>query len=105
MMERKKPVYSSIVSMWMEAFAEAEDEDLDGIFGQDVVVAEPGAAEEEADGGRHERPDVFLFVLVHAGRDEEPDLVEDEGAGDDGAADERGLEVSRLSASVGWVMK
>src|ERR1035441_5508966 len=76
----------------MEAFAKVEDEDLDSVL-QDVVVAEPCTAEEEADGGAHKRPDVFLFVLVHAGRDEEPDLVEDERAGDDGAADERGLEV------------
>ena len=67
-------------------------QDLDGA-GQDAVVAEPGAGEEEADGGAHEGADVLLLVGVHAGRDEEPDLVEDEGAGEDGAADERGLEV------------
>ena len=86
----------------VEALAEVEDEDLDGA-GQDPAVAEPGAGEEEADGGAHEGEDVFLLVGVHAGRDEEPDLVEDEGAGEDGAADEGGLEVE-VEASVGWVI-
>src|ERR1017187_6004139 len=75
----------------VELLSEAEDEDLDGAF-DDEAVAEPGAAEEESDSSAHERPDVFLFVLVHARRDEEPDLVEDERAGEDSAADERGLE-------------
>ena len=32
-------------------------------------------------------------MRVHAGGDEEPDLIEDEGAGDDGAAEEGGLEI------------
>src|ERR1017187_168075 len=82
----------------LEAFSESEDENANGIF-DDVVVAEPCTAEEEADGGAHKRPDILLFVLVHAGRDEEPDLVEDERAGDDGTADERGfeIEVERVS--------
>src|ERR1019366_3957062 len=56
----------------LEAFSESEDENANGIFDD---------------------------VLVHAGRDEEPDLVEDERAGDDGTADERGfeIEVERVS--------
>ena len=35
----------------------------------------------------------FFSLRVHAGRDEEPDLIEDEGRGEDGAADEGGLDV------------
>ncbi len=76
----------------VEVFAEVADEDLEGA-GKHPVIAEPGSGEEEADGRGHEREDVALLVGVHAGRDEEPDLVEDEGRGEDGSADERGLEV------------
>src|ERR1035441_7847894 len=75
----------------VELLSEAEDEDFDGAF-DDVAVAEPCAAEEESARGAHERPDILLFVLVHAGRDEEPDLVKDERAGEEGAANKRGLE-------------
>jgi hypothetical protein len=41
---------------------------------------------------RRRGTDIFFLVGIHAGRDEEPDLVEDEGAGEDDAADEGGLE-------------
>jgi hypothetical protein len=76
----------------VEVFAEVEDEDLHG-SGEDPVVAEPRSCEEEDDGGGHEGDDVALLVGVHAGRDEEPELIEDEGAGEDGSEDEGGFEV------------
>ena len=76
----------------VEASAEVEDENFDGA-GKNPVITEPCSREEEADGGGHEGPDVALLVGVHAGRDEEPEPIEDEGAGEDGSADEGGLEI------------
>ena len=76
----------------VEVFAEATDQDFE-CAGKDPVVAEPCAREEEHDGGGHEGDDVALLVGVHAGCDEEPDLIEDEGRGEDDAAVEGGLEV------------
>ena len=74
-----------------EVLAEVLDEDGHGA-GEYPAIAEPGAGQKQADGGAHEGDDVLLLVRVHAGRDEEPDLVEDERAGDDGADDDRGLD-------------
>src|SRR6185312_11362602 len=76
----------------VEVLAEVADQDAKG-SGKDPVIAEPGAGKEEADGRTHEWEDVALLIGVHAGRDEEPDLVEDEGRGEDGSADQGGLEV------------
>ena len=45
----------------VEAFAEAEDEDLERA-GKDPAVAEVGAGEEEGDGGAHEGDDVAFLV-------------------------------------------
>ncbi len=74
-----------------EIFADVLDEEDHGA-GQDPAIAEPGSGEEEADGGAHEGDDVALLVRVHAGGDEEPELVEDEGARKDGAEDEGGFD-------------
>src|SRR6185312_1777098 len=76
----------------VEVPAEVADEDLERA-GEYPAVTEPGTGEEEAYGCPHKGEDIALLVGVHAGRDEEPDLVEDEGRGEDGAADQRGLEV------------
>ncbi len=62
----------------VEVCAEAADEDFERA-GEDPVVAEPGAGEKEDDGRGHEGDDVALLIGVHAGRDEEPELIEDEG--------------------------
>ena len=80
-----------------EVFAEVLDEDDHGT-GENPVVSEPGSCEKERDGASHEREDVFLLVGVHAGGDEEPELIEDKWAGDDGAEDEGGLdeEIERI---------
>ena len=75
----------------VEVLAEVEDEDVER-SGQHPAVSEVCAGEEESDGGAHEGDNVTLLVGVHAGRDEEPELIEDEWAGEDGAAVERGLE-------------
>ena len=61
--------------------------------GEDVVVAEPSSAKEEEDSGAHEGDDVALLVGVHAGRDEEPDLVKDEWTSENGPADKRCLQI------------
>src|SRR5580693_3790756 len=81
----------------VEVLAEVEDEDLDGSR-EDPAIAEPCAAEKEEYGRSHEGEDVLFLVGIHAGGDEEPDLVQDEGAGEDGAADEGGFddEVDRI---------
>ena len=76
----------------VEPVAELEHEDLDRA-GQDVVVAEKGSAHEEEDGRKHERPDVLSLILVHAGRDEEPDLVKDERRRQDRSAYEGSFEI------------
>ncbi len=76
----------------VELVAEADDEDFERA-GQDEEVAEGRAGEEQADGGGHEGNDEAPLFLVEAGRDEEPDLIEDEGRGEDGSADERDLQV------------
>jgi len=74
----------------MESFAEVQDEDFDGA-GKNPVVAEPGSSHEESDGRGHEGDDVALLVGVHAGRDEEPELVEDEGRCEDRATEQGGF--------------
>ena len=71
----------------VEAMAKIEDQDLDGAR-QNPAVAEIRTGEEEADGGRHEGPNVALLMGIHAGRDEEPNLKEDERTGQDSATDE-----------------
>ena len=76
----------------VEAVAELEHEHLDRA-GQDVVVAEEGSAHEEEDSRKHERPDVLSLVLVHAGRDEEPDLVKNERRRQDRSAYEGCFEI------------
>src|ERR1700738_1739874 len=76
----------------IELFAEADDEDLERA-GKHEEVAEGGAGEEQAHGGDHERNDEAFFFLVEAGGNEQPDLVEDEGRGEDGTADERHLQI------------
>ncbi len=83
-----------------EVLAEVHDQDLDGAR-QNIAIAEPCAGKEEANRGTHEGNDVLPLVGVHAGRDKEPDLIEDEGAGQDGSGDGGGFkdQVQR----VGWV--
>jgi len=76
----------------VEVFAEPADQDLERTR-KYPVVSEPCAGQEEDDGGRHEGNDVALLVGVHSRRDEEPELVEDEGRGEDDAAVEGRLEV------------
>src|SRR5208283_4706420 len=76
----------------VEFAAETEDEDLERSR-QNEEVAEARAGKEEADGGGHKRNDKAPFLLVEAGRDEEPHLIEDEGRGEDGAADQRNLQI------------
>ena len=76
----------------MEVFTEVEDEDFERA-GQDSAIAEPCSYKEEADGRAHEGDDVALLVGVHTRRDEEPDLIEDERRGEDGAAEERDFEI------------
>ncbi len=81
-----------MVMMWVEVFAEVQDEEGHG-SGEDPAIAEPCSGQKEADCRGHKGNDVLLFVGVHAGRDEEPDLIEDERAGEDGADDDGGLEI------------
>ena len=76
----------------VELLAEVDDEDLERA-GQHEKVAEACAGKEQADGGRHERNDKAPLLLVEPGRDEEPHLIEDEGRGEDGSAEQRHLEV------------
>ncbi len=76
----------------VEAFAEVKDEDFESTR-EDPVISEPGTGQEEADGGSHEREDVASLVGVHARRDEEPKLVEDEGRGEDCSTEKSGLEI------------
>src|SRR5208283_1597731 len=74
-----------------EVLAEVHDQDADGA-GQNIAIAEPRAGQEEADRGAHEWGDVLPLVGIHSRRDKQPDLVEDEGAGQDGAGDGGGLQ-------------
>src|SRR5208337_1728499 len=76
----------------VELVAETENENLERA-GQNEEVPERRSGEEQADGGGHEGNDEALLFLVKARRDEQPYLVEDEGCGDNGAADERNLHV------------
>ena len=76
----------------VESFAEVQDEDFDGAR-EHPVIAEPGSCHEKTDGRAHEGKYVALLVGVHAGRDEEPELIKDEGRGEDRAAEQGSLEV------------
>src|SRR6185503_13065344 len=71
---------------------ELDHKDLDGA-GQNVVITEGRAKQEKTDGGGHERNDEALFFLIKAWSDEKPDLIEDERAGDDGACEQRNVEI------------
>src|SRR5665213_1067901 len=61
--------------------------------GQQPVIAHKCANQKERHRRQHERPDIFLLVLIHAGRDEEPYLVQNEWRRQDRASEERGLDV------------
>ena len=75
----------------VEVFIEREQE-VQGA-GEDPAVAEVRSGEKQAHRGEHEGGDEALFLLVESRGDEEPDLIQHEGRGDDAACHEADLQV------------
>ena len=76
----------------VELAAKTEDEDAQRA-GENEEVTEAGTGEKEADGGGHEGNDEAFLFLIETGGDEQPDLIEDEGRGENGSADEAHLQI------------
>jgi hypothetical protein len=64
----------------VEAPGEVGDEHPERTW-KNPVISEPDAGEKQSDRCRHEGDDVSLLLRVHAGGDEQPELIEDEGRG------------------------
>lgn len=86
-----EPFVESDLGIEFEPGGKIEEEIED--VGEDDEEAEDSSGEEESDGEGEVDVDVFFFVRVEPRGDEEPELVEDPGAGKDEAGDHGDLHV------------
>ena len=92
MIDRKKPVYSSMVTMGVKLWPKSTIRILQRA-GQHIEVAEGRAGQKQPHRGRHEGNHKPPLFLVEPRRNEQPHLEEDEGRGQNRSADQRNLQV------------